>query len=99
MVKQSHAGSDNDGYLWLLSIVITAVMITWNHLYVLGTDALVLGAVLAFVPAALFWWFRRRASKVAWAGYVLMSLWIIVGFGLMKGFWNGVLRIFVGTFL
>src|SRR6266576_1599748 len=81
----------------LLSVAITAVFITINHLYSLGPTALVLGAVLLLAPTALLLWFRSTKSEVAFAGYLLMNLWIVAGFGLAKGFWGGLLRLFAGT--
>ena len=87
------------GGLSLLSVMLTAIAITVNHWYALGAGAFVLGGVLLAVPAALWWWFRRGQSRVALVGYLLTNAWIIVGFGLAKGFWQGVLRLFLGTFL
>src|SRR6266581_5776712 len=83
----------------LLSVMLTAIAITVNHRYALGTGAFVLGAVLLAVPAALWWWFRRSQRRIALVGYLLMNAWIIVGFGLAKGLWQGALRLFLGTFL
>src|SRR6266480_4300501 len=83
----------------LLSVIVTAVLITVNHLYPLGTRALALGAVLVVVPTALLWWFRTTRSRVAFVGYGLMNLWIVVGFGLIKGLWNSTLPVFLGTLL
>jgi ABC-type branched-subunit amino acid transport system substrate-binding protein len=83
---------------WSLgSVMLTAVATTVNHWYTLGAGAFVLGAVLLAVPAALWWGFRRTQSRIALLGYVLMNAWIVVGFGLMKGFWEGVLPLFIGT--
>jgi len=81
----------------LISVTLTAVMITANHLYVLGPKALGLGAVLLVGPVALLWWFRNTRSPVAFAGYLLMNLWIVVGFGLIKGFWGITLPLYLGT--
>jgi len=36
---------------------------------------------------------------VALAGYLLMNLWIVVGFGLIKGLWKSSLPVFLGTLL
>jgi len=83
----------------LLSVMLTAIAITVNHWYVLGAGALGLGATLVVVPAALSWWRTRTQSRVAIASYLLMNAWIIVGFGFIKGFWEGALRLFLGTFL
>ena len=67
----------------LITVMITAVMITANHIYSLGPRAFALGAVLLVGPTALLWWFRNTKSRIAFAGYLLMNLWIVVGFGLM----------------
>ena len=83
----------------LLTVLVTAVLITVNHLYPLGTRALALGAVLVVVPTALLWWFRNTRSRVAFAGYLLMNLWIVVGFGLIKGLWKSTLPVFLGSLL
>src|SRR6058998_2186579 len=83
----------------LISVTLTAVMITANHLYVLGPKAFGLGAVLLVGPAALLWWFRNTRSSVAFAGYLFMNLWIVVGFGLIKGLWKSTLPVFLGTLL
>ena len=83
----------------LLSVTVTAALITVNHLYPLGTRALGLGAVLVVLPTTLLWWFRTTRSRVAFAGYLLMNLWIVVGFGLIKGLWKSTLPVFLGTLL
>jgi len=85
--------------LSLLSVALTAVMITFNHVYVLGPEAFGLGAVLFVVPVACLWWFRNTRSPVAFIGYLLMNLWIVLGFGFMKGLWGIALPLFAGTFL
>jgi ABC-type branched-subunit amino acid transport system substrate-binding protein len=55
--------------------------------------------VLTAVPAGLLLWFRKTKSNVALGGYLLMNLWIVVGFGFYKGLWKGVLRLFIGSAL
>ncbi len=83
----------------LLSVALTAVMITLNHAYVLGSEAFGLGAVLLVVPVAFLWWFRNTRSPVASIGYLMMNVWIVVGFGLVKGLWGITLPLFLGTLL
>lgn len=85
--------------LSLASVILTALAITFNHTYTLGAAALVLGAALIAVPVALAVWFSRSGSRTAYAGYLLMTAWIVVGFGLMKGLWGTTLRVFEGTLL
>ena len=83
----------------LISVVLTAVAITVNHTYTLGTGALVLGAALVVVPTILLMWFRKTESKAALIGYLLINAWIVVGFGLMNGLWDTTFRLFLGTLL
>ena len=83
----------------LLSMGVTAALITINHLPVLGPRAFGLGAVLIVAPALLLWWFKRTRSTVAFAGYLAMNLWVVIGFGLLKGLWKSTLPVFVGTLL
>src|SRR6267378_3156149 len=87
------------GVLSLASVSLTAVAITVNHLYTLGAGALILGAVLLVVPAGLWQWFRPTASTGAFIGYMLMNVWIVVGFGWIKGLWDSTLKVFLGTLL
>src|SRR3954451_23263904 len=82
----------------LASVALTAAAITVNHLFALGPKALILGLALVAVPAALLLWFRNTKSPVAFAGYLLMNLWIVAGFGLYRGLWNGALTLYMGTF-
>jgi ABC-type branched-subunit amino acid transport system substrate-binding protein len=95
----THDNGREYGGLSLLSIALTVVAITVNHWYTLGTGALILGTALLSVSAGFGWWLRRTNSPIALAGYLLMSLWVVVGFGLAKGFWQGALRLFLGTFI
>ena len=85
--------------LSLLSVVLSAVIIGSNHFYSLGPGAIGLGAGLLLAPIALLWWFRETQSRVAFAGYLLMNAWIVVGFGLLEGLWKITLPLFLGTLL
>jgi ABC-type branched-subunit amino acid transport system substrate-binding protein len=90
---------DNAARRSLVSIGLAAVAITVNHLYSLGLAALALGSLLLVVPTLLLLWVRRTRSVLALTAYAVMSMWIVVGFGLSKGLWLGVLRLFLGTAL
>jgi ABC-type branched-subunit amino acid transport system substrate-binding protein len=89
----------DDARLSLASVWLTAAAVTVNHFYVLGPGALALGAALTVPPAAFLLWFRKTRSKVAFAAYTAMNLWIVLGFGLVKGLWRTTLRLFLGTSL
>ena len=83
----------------LISVLLTAVAITVNHVFTLGIGALLLGAVLLVLPAALWTWFRRTGRRTALASYLLMNAWIVLGFGLFKGLWDIALPVFMGTLM
>ena len=81
----------------IASVALTAAAITANHVYILGPNAFLLGAFLIGSATGSLLWFRQNRSRVALAGYVVVNLWIVVGFGLYKGLWKGMLRLFLGT--
>src|SRR5262245_54509459 len=83
----------------LLSTVLTSIAITINHYYVLGPVAVALGAGIAGGALLLLLWFRRTKSTLAFSGYMLINAWIVVGFGLLKGFWGIALPLYAGTLL
>jgi hypothetical protein len=87
------------GWRSVVAVALTAVVITFNHVFTLGSGAFVLGAALLAVPPALWLWFRRTGNRWALAAYGVMSAWIVVGFGVAKGLWDVTLPIFAGTFL
>jgi ABC-type branched-subunit amino acid transport system substrate-binding protein len=93
------APSPGDLLASFVSVALTAVAITVNHFYALGPRALGLGAALLVSAGALLAWVRRTRSGIALGGYLLLSLWIVAGFGLWKGLWKGTLPLFVGTLL
>jgi ABC-type branched-subunit amino acid transport system substrate-binding protein len=83
----------------LASVAVASVAITVNHLPVLGLRAVALGALLLGASTAFLLRYRARRRWPALAGHLLVSLWIVVGFGLYKGLWKGVLRLYLGTLL
>jgi ABC-type branched-subunit amino acid transport system substrate-binding protein len=83
----------------LASVAAAAVVITINHLPVLGLRALGLGAGLLGAATVLLLRYRARRRWPALAGYLLVNLWIVAGFGLWKGLWQGALPLYLGTFL
>ncbi|PYR51708.1 MAG: hypothetical protein DMF95_07965, partial [Acidobacteria bacterium] len=87
------------GWRSVVAVALTAVAITFNHVFTLGSGAFVLGATLLAVPPALWIWFRRTGNRRALAAYGVMNAWIVVGFGVITGLWDITLPIFAGTFL
>ncbi len=95
----SRNGLQVPGWASPISVMLTAIAITANHVYPLGGTALVLGTVLLAAPAVLFALARRTGNPHALAGYVLLNIWIVLGFGAIKGLWAITLPVFAGTFL
>jgi ABC-type branched-subunit amino acid transport system substrate-binding protein len=96
---ESQIGTQRAGRASVTAVALTAVVITVNHVFTLGSGAFVLGAVLLAVPPALWIWFRRTGNMWALAAYGVMNAWIVVGFGVIKGLWDITLPIFAGTLL
>ncbi len=84
---------------YLLSLSATAVLATINHLFSLGPRAAVLGAAIFLAPSVSLYWMRRSGTTAARVGFVLTNAWVVVGFGMFKGLWRGVLPLFLGTLL
>jgi len=83
----------------LISVLLTALAITVNHLFTLGSSALFLGAALVALACGLWVMSRRTTGQAARTGYLLVNAWIVIGFGLFKGLWDIVLPVFAGTWL
>lgn len=83
----------------LASVAAAAALITINHLPVLGLRAVILGGGLFGGATALLLRYRARRRRLALAGYLLVNLWIVLGFGFWKGLWKGALRLYLGTLL
>lgn len=85
--------------LSLMSIIITAVFITIHHLYKLGPSAIGLGSVIVGAAIMLLVWFKKTKGITPLIFYCLLNAWIIIGFGLMDGFWDSTIKVFFATFL
>ena len=85
--------------LSLVSVVLTTVFITVNHLYTIGNGAWGLGGILLALALAFMGRLRANGSRAAFVGYLLVNAWIVVGFGLLKGLWDITLPLFLGTLL
>jgi hypothetical protein len=84
---------------WLASVIATAIAIAINHWFVLGRGAFALAAGLVLLAIGVSALLRRSQRPVAIAAFSLLNAWIVIGFGLMKGFWTTTLKLFVGTTL
>lgn len=83
----------------MASIIATSVPIAVYHWFVLGRGAFALAASVVLLAIGASTWLRTRQRRVAIAAFSLLNAWIVIGFGLMKGFWATTLKLFVGTML
>lgn len=81
----------------LYSVSVTALMASVTHAYDFGPVALLAGVATVTVLYLLRARFLQTAGWAPFAGYGLLSLWIIVGFGLVGGFWNHTVKVALVT--
>lgn len=81
----------------LLSVAATVVLAAITHAYDFGPAAFVAGAVVLGMLFTLNRHYRRVGSRLAIVLYGLLSLWVIVGFGLVGGVWNHAVRDVLST--
>jgi hypothetical protein len=77
------------------SISVTAFIAAINHAYDFGAPAFIVGAIAISLLVILSGRARRTGGRVALVFYGLLNLWIIVGFGLVGGFWNHAVKLAV----
>jgi ABC-type branched-subunit amino acid transport system substrate-binding protein len=83
----------------LLSVTSTAVLTTVHHFYKLGNGAFILGVVIIILPAVFLNWFRKARTAWPLILYGLMNAWIIIGFGIIDGFWDSTVKVYFSNFL
>lgn len=81
----------------LVSVSATAALAAVTHAYDFGLVAFLVGAITIAVLSLLIVWAGRSGSRIALVLYALLALWIIVGFGLVGGFWNHTVKVVVAT--
>jgi len=74
--------------LSLISTVSTGILTSIHHANEIGFGAVVLAMVVVVLPMLSLRRFRRTGSKLALWVYRLLTAWLVVGFGLVDGFWN-----------
>src|SRR5262245_51257104 len=71
LAMNSHNEIQRAGWPSVVAVALTAVLITVNHVFTLGSAAFLLGAILLGVPPALWSWFRRTGNRWAFAAYAV----------------------------
>jgi len=78
--------------LSLISIIITGMFTSIHHTYEIGAHAIILVLLFMVLPALLMRWFRNTVNRVSLWIYGLLNVWLVVGLGLVDGFWNHTLK-------
>ncbi|MBI3787083.1 MAG: hypothetical protein HY276_02400 [Ignavibacteriales bacterium] len=78
--------------LSLTSTIITATFAATHHVYEVGFHAIFLVIIFMVLHALLMRWFKRTEKKSSLWAYGLLNTWLVVGFGLVDGLWNHILR-------
>ncbi len=86
-------------WLSLLSIIATAILTTIHHYYKLGNSAFILGIVIIGLPVVFLNWFRKTKTATPFILYALVNAWIIIGFGIVDGFWDSTIKVYFSNFL
>lgn len=76
------------GLLSILSASLTAVFAAFTHSYVFGPPAFLAGGIVIALIASLGFGYQRSGRRFLLLPYALINLWIIVGFGIVGGFWD-----------
>ena len=79
--------------LSLASIIATVIFASITHTFEFGFNALVVGAVMIAILSGLIIGYQRNKNKVLFWFYAVLNAWIIIGFGLINGFWNHTFKI------
>jgi branched-chain amino acid transport system substrate-binding protein len=85
--------------LSLAGVLSTSALTTVHHFYKLGTAAFALGVITTVFPIVFQWWYVQTRRGLPLTLYTLISLWIIVGFGIVDGFWDSTVKVYLSNFL
>lgn len=79
----------------LISIVLTVILASITHAYQFGYRAFVAGGILIIIMSVLNIFYQRNKNKMLIVLYILLNAWVIVGFGIINGFWNHGFKVFL----
>ena len=72
----------------VLSASAAAAFAAFTHSYVFGPLAFLAGGIVIALLFTLGFGYQRNGKRVLLLPYALINLWIIVGFGIVGGFWD-----------
>lgn len=79
--------------LSLLSTVLTVILASVSHAYFFGHQAFVAGMGLVLIISALIYIYKRNSNKLILFFYFLLNALVIIGFGIINGFWNHAIKV------
>ena len=77
----------------LTSTLLTGILTSVHHAYEIGYGAIVLALFVVVLPALSVQRYRQTGSRIALWVYGLLTAWLVVGFGLVDGFWNHTVKL------
>ena len=81
------------GMLSILSVSMTAALAAFTHAYDFGGAALAVGGIAIVLLTTSGLGYQRSGNRAWMLFYALLNLWIIVGFGIVGGFWNHAVKV------
>lgn len=81
--------------LSLAGISTTVILASITHAYEFGFRAFIAGFIVIALLCGMNVLFRRTRSKFFLVFYGLLNAWVIIGFGLINGFWNHAVKVFL----
>lgn len=96
-IVHPRAGFERDAFRSLAATSLTVLLAAYTHAYDFGPVAYLAGAVLLGAVLAAGLAYRRRGGVALRVTYGVLDLWIIVGFGIVGGFWNHAVKLVVSA--
>jgi hypothetical protein len=79
--------------LSLISTALTVLLASISHAYYFGHKAFVAGIGFLLIISALNFIYRRYANKLVLLFYFLLNIFVVMGFGIINGFWNHTIKV------
>lgn len=81
--------------LSLFSITLTVSLASITHFFQFGYRAFVAGGIIAIILIILNNLYQRNKNTIIFIFYALLNAWVIIGFGIINGFWNHTFKVFL----
>jgi hypothetical protein len=81
--------------LSLTGISATILLASITHASEFGYRAFIAGFIIIALLYGMNILYRRTRNKVFLVLYGLLNVWVIIGFGLVNGFWNHGMKVFL----